>query len=135
METYVHNPEIYRRHFVGYGLDGFSGARIQQRGRGVGQWWRKAKRYTIPLLKAGARMALPHVSRALKHVADASAAHFFPGNPAIQAAVNHMTGHVTKHIAKKAEKLLKGKKQRKRKHSATVSRGSKRNRTKSIFDD
>ena len=47
METYVHNPEIYRKHFIGYGLDGFSGARIQQRGRGVGQWWRKAKRYTI----------------------------------------------------------------------------------------
>ena len=134
MEAYVHNADLYRKHFAGYGLDGFSGVRIQQRGRGAGRWWRKAKRYTVPLLKAGARMALPHVSRALKHVAGASAAHLFPGNPFIQSAIGQMTDHVTKRINKKADKLLTGRKQKKRKRPTSVSRGAKRNRTKSIFN-
>ena len=135
MEPYVHDADLYRKHFVGYGLDGFSGVRIQQRGRGAGRWWRKAKRYAVPLLKAGARMALPHVSRALKHVASASAAHLFPGNPVIQSAIGQMTDHVTSGLTKKADKILTKAKQKKRKHSVSVSRGVKRNRTKSIFDE
>ena len=143
MEPYVHDPDLYRKHFIGYGLDGFSGTRIQQRGRGRG-WWRQAKRYAIPLLKAGARIALPHVSRALKHAAGVSAAHLFPGNTAIQSAIGHMTDHVTKRLTKKTGKLLKNTKshktkqqqQNKRKRSSSASRGAKRNRTRSssIFD-
>ena len=135
MQAYVHNAGLYRKHFVGYGLDGFRGSRIQQRGRGAGRWWRKAKRYTVPLLKAGARMALPHISRALKHVAGASAAHLFPGNPAVQSAIGQMTDHVTRRLTKKADKLLARKKQKKRKHAMSASRSAKRNRTKSIFNE
>ena len=66
---YIHNPEIFRRHFqAGRGLPGFSGSRVQ-RGDGLGKILGAIARRALPIIKAGFRIAKPHIKKAAKSVA------------------------------------------------------------------
>lgn len=99
MKPYIHNPTLFRTHFSGRGLPAFQGARMQ-RGRGVLS--KKLKRFTVPLLKAGAKAATPYIAKAAGKVATTAAQRFFPGSPAMQKLVGKAATNATNHIIKKA---------------------------------
>ena len=71
MRTYIHNPDIYRRHYkaqIGRALPGFSGSRMQH-GEGIGAFLGSMARKALPLISSGLKMAKPHLTRAAKGVA------------------------------------------------------------------
>ena len=77
MKAYIHNPDIYRRHYlqqVGSALSGFHGVRMHRHeGDGIGAFLGKLARKAIPLLisgvKSGAKFIAPHAKAALKNMA------------------------------------------------------------------
>lgn len=73
MKPYIHNPAIYQDHYraqVGSALPGFRGTRIHRhRGEGIGAFLGRLARKAIPLLRSGAKLAAPHVKKALKGIA------------------------------------------------------------------
>ena len=67
MKVYQQDPNIYRRHFGG-NLPGFKGARIQH-GNGIGSFLGILARKAIPIIRAGVKLAAPHVKQARKDIA------------------------------------------------------------------
>ena len=67
MKVYQQDPNIYRRHFGG-NLPGFKGARIQH-GNGIGSFLGILARKAIPIIRAGVKLAAPHVKQAGKDIA------------------------------------------------------------------
>lgn len=71
MRVYQQDPFVFRNHFrqqVGGELPGFKGIRVQH-GSGIGSFLGSLARKAIPLIKAGVRIAAPHVKRAGKDIA------------------------------------------------------------------
>ncbi len=71
MKVYRQDPLIYRHHFhrqVGGELPGFKGTRVQH-GDGIGSFLGALARKAIPLIKAGVKLAAPHVKKAGKDIA------------------------------------------------------------------
>jgi hypothetical protein len=71
MKLYQHDPFLYRNHFrqqVGGELPGFKGTYVQH-GNGLGSFLGSLARKAIPLLRAGIKLAAPHVKRAGKDIA------------------------------------------------------------------
>ena len=102
MKRYRHNPELYRDHFTGRGLPAFQGQRTH-RGRGRGKrLLKKLKRVAVPLLKAGARAAAPHVSGITRTVATKAAKAAFGDNPAMQQVIGQVAGRVAEGVMGRA---------------------------------
>lgn len=120
MKRYVHNPDLFRDHFVGQGLDVFKGARMQ---RGGGNFMGKFKRFAVPLLLAGARAAAPQISNLAKTVTSAAAQRVFPNSPAFQNFAGKLASNVTNQVLKKS-----GKVQKKRKPLQKLKRAAKARR-------
>ena len=150
MRPYVHNPKVFRDHFVGQGLPAFKGKRVQ---RGNGVFTSKLKRYAVPLLMAGVRAAAPHMSNVASRVASSAAQRVFPNSPAMQQLVgsvaSNMTDRVVSHATKKLPKNPRiddivgrvaghialganGKAQKKRKRQSQLTHRSKRKKTTSL---
>jgi hypothetical protein len=71
MKLYQQDPFLYRNHFrqqVGGELPGFQGTYVQH-GNGLGSFLGSMARKAIPLLRAGIKLAAPHVKRAGKDIA------------------------------------------------------------------
>ena len=71
MKVYQQNPFVYRNHFrqqVGGDLPGFKGSRTQH-GDSLGSFLGALARKAIPLIKAGVKLAAPHVKKAGKDIA------------------------------------------------------------------
>ena len=71
MKIYRQDPLIYRHHFhrqVGGELPGFKGTRVQH-GDGIGSFLGALARKAIPIIKAGVKLAAPHVKKAGKDIA------------------------------------------------------------------
>ena len=71
MRVYRQDPSIYRNHFVrqaGGDLPGFKGARVQH-ADGIGSFLGALARKAIPIIKAGVKLAAPHVKKAGKEIA------------------------------------------------------------------
>ena len=80
MESYVHNPQLFRRHFAGKSLEAFRGKRTQ-RGRGIA--FSFLKRIAVPLLSAAA----PHIVGAASSLARRLTAKAFPKHKRMQRIV------------------------------------------------
>ena len=129
MKRYRHNPELYRDHFTGRGLPAFQGRRTH-RGRGRGRkLLKKLKRVAVPLLKAGARAAAPHVSGITRTVATRAAKAAFVDNPAMQQVIGQVAGRVAEGVM--ARTLQKKRNQRGR---GRRKRNSKPLTGRNIFD-
>ena len=149
MRPYVHDPKLFRDHFIGQGLPAFKGRRVQ---RGYGVFTSKLKRYAVPLLMAGVRAAAPHMSNAASRIASSAMQSVFPNNAAMQQLASSVAGNVTNRVLSHAAKKLpknpkidkiaghvashialgaKGKAQKKRKHSSQLSRKTKKKKTTS----
>lgn len=77
MKPYTQDPALFRRHFhrqVGGELPGFKGTRMQY-GHGIGSFLGAMARKAIPLIKAGIKLAAPHVKKAGKDIAKDLAGH------------------------------------------------------------
>ena len=111
MRPYVHNPELYKRHFKGKALPSFKGQRVQ---RGQGAQFDFIKRLATPLIGALA----PHVAGAASKLAKTAVKTVFPNHPKMQRVV----GNVVQAGANAAVKTL----QKKRKSSTTVRTPLKR---------
>ena len=77
MKVYRQDPKLFRDHFhrqVGGSLPGFRGARVQY-GDGIGSFLGAMARKAIPLIKAGFKLAAPHVKKAGKNIAKELAGH------------------------------------------------------------
>ena len=88
MKAYVHDPAIFRQHYLnqsGQGLPGFRGQRMQY-GRGIGSFLGKLVRKAIPLLASGAKMVAPHLKKAAVSIATDV------GGKAMQAVTRKITG-------------------------------------------
>ena len=110
MKPYVHDPKVFRDHFIGQGLPAFKGKRVQ---RGHGIITSKLKRYAVPLLMAGVRAAAPHMSNVASRVASSAMKSVFPNNPAMQQLVGSVASNVTDRVLSHAtKKLPKNKKNR-----------------------
>ena len=92
MKPYIPNPKLFRDHFAGQGLPSFQGQRMQ---RGYGGWKSKVKRYAVPLLAAGLRAAVPHLSNAARHVTSAAMQRFAPNSSALQQSLGSAAGKLT----------------------------------------
>lgn len=69
MRVYQQDPILYRNHFrhqVGGELPGFKGSR---HGSGLGSFLGSLARKAVPLLKAGVKLAAPHLKKAGKDIA------------------------------------------------------------------
>ena len=136
MKRYIHNPALFRDHFIGKGLPAFRGARMQ---RGHGAITSKLKRFAVPLLKAGAKAATPYIAKAVNKVASTAVQRVLPGSPAMQQFVGNAAGKVTnraiKSVAGKNGLLgLAQHTNKKRKRSNGVTRTTKiRRTTRNIF--
>ena len=113
MKTYVHNPNIYRNHYVrqvGSALPGFRGMRMHQEGDGIGAFLGRLARKAIPHIlsgvKAGARIAKPHVQKAAKGIA--------------KDVSNRVLHEVTTHVNKR-KKATNGPVRRRKKVKRTTS--------------
>lgn len=125
---YVHNRELFRSHFRGQGLPAFRGARMQ-RGHGL---MSKIKRYAVPLLLAGAKVAGPHIQRGATTLATSAARSIAPNNPAMQKVVGNLAGHMAGKALNHA--IKKRPVQKKRKPKSRLSSHSKLQRsTRNIF--
>lgn len=122
MRAYVHNPEIFKRHFKGKALPAFKGQRIQ---RGNGAKFSFLKRLASPLLGALA----PHVAGAASKLATAAVKKAFPNQPQMQRVV----GNVVRHGADIAVKRLQ--KKRKSTLSATTPLKLQRKSQRNIFNE
>ena len=80
MKSYVHDPQLFRRHFSGKALPAFQGKRIQ---RGNGLMFSFAKRLAVPLLQAVA----PHVAGAASSLAKKAVSKVFPKHKKMQRIV------------------------------------------------
>ena len=80
MKSYVHDPELFRRHFSGKALTAFQGKRIQ---RGNGLVFSFAKRLAVPLLQAVA----PHIAGAASTLAKKAVSKVFPKHKKMQQVV------------------------------------------------
>ena len=111
MKVYRQDPSIYRRHFGG-NLPGFKGARVQY-ANGIGSYLGILARKAIPLLRAGVKLAAPHVKQAGKEIAK----------------------DISGHVIKKATEKMTGKayKPRKSKPKARKRRVTKRTTRRNIF--
>ena len=129
MKRYKHNPELYRDHFMGRGLPAFQGRRTH-RGRGRGRrLLKKLKRAAVPLLKAGAKAAAPHISGITRTVATTAAKAAFGNNPAMQQVIGQVAGQVAEGVM--ARTLQKKRNQRGR---GRRKRNSKLLTGRNIFD-
>ena len=134
MRPYVHNPAVFRAHFIGQGLPSFQGARYQ-RGHGrVGKFVKKVGRVVVPLLKVGVGTVAPHVQGAVKTVATGAMQHAFPHNPAMHDRVGNTVSNIAGEVV---DKVLNSKGNKKRqKHKPAARRKGKRQSTttkKNIF--
>ena len=97
MRIYKPDPSIYRHHFAkqtGGDLVGFKGARVQH-GSGIGTLLGVLARKAIPLIRAGVKLAAPHVKKAGKEMAKDIT------NRAIKKATEKMSGRAYKPIKRK----------------------------------
>lgn len=117
MKPYVHNPEIFRRHFKGKALPSFKGQRIQ---RGNGPLFNTLKRVMMPLVSAAA----PHLAGAASKLATKAVKSAFPNHPMMHRVV----GNVVKSGTNAAVKSLH--KKRKSKKSSIVASKRRRKQTK-----
>ena len=108
MKPYIHDPARFRAHFTGNGgLPIFQGAYRQ---RGHGRVLRKMKRYMVPLLAAGARVAKPYATKAAQKAAERAASLVFKDNPAMQQAIGNAAGKLAESVIN--NKVEKARKQR-----------------------
>jgi len=123
MKAYVHNPEIFRRHFkqqVGSAIPGFRGMRMQ-RGHGLGLLLGKLARSAIPLIKAGVKAAAPHAKKVAKEALKEVTPHL---KKAGQQAVQSITTKAVQKLANAGNKRPKQRKQpvrRKKNNQRTTS--------------
>jgi len=110
MKPYIHNPALFHNHFAGQGLPSFKGTRIQ---RGYG-WAGKLKRYAVPILRAGAAAAAPHVSKVVRNITQSAVQRAFPGNPIMQSVASNVTGNLTNRLMGAATGAIKKRKPSKR---------------------
>lgn len=96
MRPYVHNPDIYRRHFKGKALPAFKGQRIQ-RGHGMFSLFR---RFASPLLGAVA----PHVAGAASKIARNAVKAAFPNQPLMQKVVGNVVQAGTRAAVRSVQK-------------------------------
>ena len=80
MKSYVHDPQLFRRHFAGKALPAFQGKRIQ---RGNGLMFSFAKRLAVPLLQAVA----PHIAKTASALATRAVSKVFPRHKRMQRIV------------------------------------------------
>ena len=133
MESYVHNPQIFRRHFSGKSLEAFRGKRTQ-RGRGIA--FSFLKRIAVPLLSAAA----PHIVGAASSLARRLTAKAFPKHKRMERIVGDVVrtgaGAAVAQVQKRTAAVKRGsttkarsgaaaavqpQKKQKRKHSATTT--------------
>ena len=99
MNSYVHNPQLFRRHFAGKSLEAFRGKRVQ-RGRGLAYSF--LKRVAVPLLSAAA----PHIVGAASSLARRLTAKAFPKHKRMQRIVGDVVrsgaGAAVAHVQKRA---------------------------------
>ena len=114
MRAYRQDPSIYRNHFIrqaGGDLPGFKGTRVQH-ADGIGSFLGALARKAIPLIKAGVKLAAPHVKKAGKDIAKDLA------NQAIKKASEKMTQKMSGRGRRKNKRCKKQRKcSRKRKGS------------------
>lgn len=116
MKPYVHNPQLFRAHFVGQGLPSYSGARMQ---RGYGLSMGKLKRFAVPLLMQGVKAAAPHISKVTKSATTAAVRKIFPNSPTAQRVAGNIVGKLTDHVV---GRVVKKKVKKKRSQPYTVNR-------------
>ena len=119
MRAYRQDPNIYRNHFVrqaGGDLAAFKGARVQY-ADGIGSFLGALARKAIPLIKAGVKLAAPHVKRAGKDIA------------------KDLTSQVMKKASEKLGQKMTGSgyKRGKRKRKCRKRKAGKRARSNDIF--
>ena len=127
MRAYRQDPYIYRNHFVrqtGGDLPGFKGTRVQY-ADGIGSFLGALARKAIPIIKAGVKLAAPHVKKAGKEIA------------------KDLTGQVLSKASEKFSQKMRGKGRRrkkrknkrspKRRNCVRKRKGSKRARSNDIF--
>ena len=124
---YVHNPDIFKRHFIGKAMPYFKGHCIQ---RGNSEMFSIIKRLAVPLLSAAA----PHIAGAASSLARKAVKKVFPKHKKLQQVV----GDVVRAGASTAVGELQ---KRKISKSAPVRAKRRKNQTSSarsfsnIFDD
>lgn len=124
MRAYRQDPTIYRNHFIrqaGGDLPGFKGSRVQH-ADGIGSFLGALARKAIPIIKAGVKLAAPHVKKAGKEIA------------------KDLTGQVLSKASEKFSQKMRGKGRRRKNKRKTKGRkctrkrkGSKRARSNDIF--
>ena len=122
MRLYQSDPNIYRYHFnrqTGGDLPGFKGTRVQH-ADGIGSFLGALARKAIPLIKAGVKLAAPHVKKAGKEIAKDLT------NRAVKKVTEKMSGN----RRKVNKRRYKG---RKAKNSGRKRKASKRATTQDIF--
>ena len=118
-KPYVHNADIYKRHFVGKAMPVFRGQRIQ---RGGGFTF--LRRLAVPLLQ----MVGPHIATAASSLAQKAMKKIFPKHPKMQ----RMVGDVVRAGANSAVRSVQ--KRKVRAGSASVKKQKRRKTTSNIFD-
>lgn len=97
MRPYRQDPHIYRHHFIkqtGGDLEGFKGSRMQH-GSGIGSFLGALVRKAVPLIRAGVKLAAPHVKKAGKEIVKDLT------NRAIKKATEKMSGRAYKRSKRK----------------------------------
>lgn len=96
MKPYLHDPEIYRRHFTGKALPHFKGQRIQH-GHGLLSF---VRRVASPLIGAVA----PHLAGAASKFARKAVKAAFPNHPLMQRVVGNVVKAGTRAVVKTVQK-------------------------------
>ena len=97
MHQYVHNPDIYRRHFQGKALPAFQGQRMQH---GHGFPMKFMRRLASPLLSSMA----PHVAGVASKLAKQAAKAMFPNSPLMYRVVGNVVRAGTKAAVRSVQK-------------------------------
>lgn len=116
---YVHDPEVYRRHFKGKALPAFQGQRMQH-GNGFGF----IRKIASPLIGAVA----PHLAGAASKLARKAIKTAFPNSPMMQKVVGSVVKAGTQAAVRSVQKKPKQKKSRR------IVRGTVRKR-RNIFKE
>ena len=129
MKPYIHNPDIFRKHYVGRALPAFQGQRMQY---GASPF-NLIRRIAAPLLYNGIKLAAPHLAGSAGKLAQLAMKKVFPKQHGMQKIV----GNVVKAGTQAAvNKIAGGKVQKKRKlkfHDTTRAKHARATRKRNIF--
>ena len=121
MRPYVHNPDIFRKHYIGRALPAFQGQRMQY---GASPF-NLIKRIAAPLIYQGIKFAAPHLAGSAGKLAQMAMKKVFPKQHGMQKVVGSVVEAGTQAAV---DKIAPGRVQKKRKLNLNVRTRAKQAR-------